>query len=457
MRFAFYFLYYLLTALTARDFKVVILTFPMFAAILFATRFTSSKRIDYIDAVSIIYFIAFVIVPLQKVEDWAFPTSLMSRGFPYPEYYFIIVSALALFSYITLTFFMRRSVAPINKVALYTPPAPALIFVGIGVFLTLVAIAASGSVGNLLASRYARESTDVGFIVPITIAALSINATFTVVRKDPNPIRKAGTILIACACLLFVCNPLNTARFFLLGAWIPVLATLAPVILNPFWFYLAIPFTFLFVLPVLNITTRFSTDRFSQIQDLFASKSAIFEISYFDLLEAGCDAIRYVERYGHENGGLFVSTVLSFFPRSLWPGKPINSGLLVGYMNDAEGLGNTNLAVPWFMDGYMDFGIIGGLVYAFLLAITFGYVRKNITKTINGIDVFFLLFLANIAIITRGTLAVTYILILFQTLFLLAYQGAFARAPGRAPRSRMPRPAQNGGRSPAPARRAPPV
>jgi uncharacterized membrane-anchored protein YitT (DUF2179 family) len=116
----------------------------------------------------------------------------------------------------------------------------------------------------------------------------------------------------------------------------------------------------------------------------------------------------------------------------MWPEKPINSGLLVGWMNVDEGGGNENLAVPWFMDGYMDFGIAGALVYAVLLGAAFAVIRK-LNGRVNGVDLTMFIFIANCPILIRGTLAVVYVMILFQLVFLFIYKKVFAQQVNPAP------------------------
>ncbi len=58
-----------------------------------------------------------------------------------------------------------------------------------------------------------------------------------------------------------------------------------------------------------------------------------------------------------------------FIPRSVWPGKPIGSGHELAGISD---LGFSNIAMNFFGEGYVNFGIIGVFVFAISLGILFG-------------------------------------------------------------------------------------
>jgi hypothetical protein len=426
LRFAFFLLVYGVTLLGGVDLFAFGITAPMFLAILASLAFTPKDRIGYVDGAAVVYFISFVIVPLQKMSGFTFVGGELDRGAPYPIEYFLIVAALALVSYIALVAFLRPRpvrMSPQRR----TIEIPSMVILAVGVVLLAVDFLVAGSFENLLAPRNLRVAGDFDFAVVAIVALLSINAVFAILRRDADRTTQIAVASFACACLLVAANPWNLARFALFGAWIPVLLCIAPSMLRTARFYLAIPAVLLVALPVLSITTRFSSDRYYLLGDIFRGENSIFQISNFNLFELSCEAIRYVSRHGYEQGSVMVSTVLTFVPRAWWPGKPINGGLLIGYMNVDEGYTNQNLAEPFFMDGYMDFGIAGSIVYGITLAGLYALLRRGFAYRINGFDLYFLLFLANITILTRGTLAVVYNLFLFQLLFLFLYVKFFSR------------------------------
>jgi len=432
LRVGFYLLVYVLTLLGGVDLFALAITAPMFVAILASLALTPRDRIGYVDTLAVVYFISFVVVPLQTISDYSFVGGEFNHAVPYPRSYFFLVATLALLSYGLLVAFLRprRELAPPQPrmVAI-----PSLWIVLTGPALVLLALALAGSLDNMFAARYDRVRGDLDVLNPVIVALLSINATFAVIRRDTGPFAKLAVAGFACLCLLVVANPLNLARFVLLGAWIPVIFCALPSLLRPQRFYLAVPAIVLVVLPVLNITTRFGSERSDLLGEVFRGQNSVFKIAYFNLFELGCEAVRFVERYGHEFGSVFVSTVLTYVPREWWPGKPLSSGLLIGYMNVDEGGGNEYLAVPWFMDGYMDFGIAGSIAYSLALAAGFVLARKIFAQRVEGFDLYFLVFLANIAILIRGSLAVVMLLFLFQLVFLYAYTRAFTRPPASAP------------------------
>lgn len=401
----------------------MIITFPLFVAIIFFLFNQGNENVGYVDGVSIIYFISFVIVPMQKISDRSFEYSGIGNGVTYQLEYFLIVSGLALVSYIALAFFLRKSISNRGSPN-FDVSVNGSVLIIIALTFALVAVFVSGSIDNLQASRGIKVYSDYGPTIDVLSALLCVNAVFSILRMDTNKVSKLLTCIFCCGCLLFVANPFNSSRFVLLGVWIPVLISIFPSILRLGIFYLATPFILLVMLPVLNLTTRLDSWEFDS-DTVYGYGDSIFVISFFDLFECCCEALRYISRFGYQNGELFLFTISAYIPRSFWPDKPVNSGLLIGRMNVREGLHNENLAVPWFMDGYMDFGIVGSVLYGLVLAGAFVLIRKKLSVHVKGVDLAFLMFIANIAILVRGTLGVVMHLYIFEILGLVLYSKMF--------------------------------
>lgn len=428
LRPVFYFLIYILVLLTGPDLLAILVTLPLFVAIMVTLLNEDRNRIGYIDGISLIYFISFVVVPMQKISDRTFNYSGIGNGVTYPQEYFVIVAGLALASYVALAVVLRN--VPVArfwdakiKISKWYLIIAAVVFV-------VTAILLSGSIENLQAPRYDKEYDAYTIFVTIVDAFLCINAIFAIMREDANKVGKVLTALFCVLCLLWVANPFNTARFVLLGVWIPVILCVFPRFTNPGVFYILVPLALLVVLPVLSITTRQGVAEINA-ETVYGYGTSIFVISFFDLFECSVEALRHISRFGYQGGNLLLFTVFTFVPRTIWPEKPINSGLLIGQMNVREGLHNENLAVPWFIDGYMDFGIVGSLAYGVLLACAFAFVRSKVKVNVGGVDLVFLVFIANVAILIRGTLGVVMYLYVFQLLALFVYSKLFVRTVPR--------------------------
>jgi hypothetical protein len=91
--------------------------------------------------------------------------------------------------------------------------------------------------------------------------------------------------------------------------------------------------------------------------------------------------IEYVERYGHTLGQQLLGSVFFFVPRSLWITKPNGTGQLVGqYLMDNYSMWFYNLSNPLQSEGFIEFGLIGIILYAAFLA----YLGKLTFKMINS-------------------------------------------------------------------------
>lgn len=73
----------------------------------------------------------------------------------------------------------------------------------------------------------------------------------------------------------------------------------------------------------------------------------------------------YVRDYGIVYGKQLLGTLLFFVPRAFWNTKPIATGALIA---SAQGQSYTNVSCPFVAEGYMNFGLIGVLIFTIFLA-----------------------------------------------------------------------------------------
>nr|WP_042245219.1 O-antigen polysaccharide polymerase Wzy [Nonlabens ulvanivorans] len=84
--------------------------------------------------------------------------------------------------------------------------------------------------------------------------------------------------------------------------------------------------------------------------------------------------MEHVEFDGLSYGYQLLSALLFFVPRSLWVAKPDASGLIVGnHVIDHYDFYFANLSNPYIAEGYMNFGIIGIIFMAIVLALSIVY------------------------------------------------------------------------------------
>ena len=80
-------------------------------------------------------------------------------------------------------------------------------------------------------------------------------------------------------------------------------------------------------------------------------------------------SIDWVRNYGFSYGYQLLGGLLFFVPRSIWTSKPISSGQLVGehLVNDYN-FNFTNLSNPLISEGFLNFGILGVVIFPIVLA-----------------------------------------------------------------------------------------
>lgn len=123
----------------------------------------------------------------------------------------------------------------------------------------------------------------------------------------------------------------------------------------------------------------------------------------FDAYSNLIGTMHYVEQNGYRMGKQILMLFLFYIPRKIWINKPINTGLLVGnYLMYNYEMWFNNLSNPIVSEAYIDFGIVGVIIYACLL----GYITKKVE--INVTDNFSLLvsifISANLFFVLRGAL-----------------------------------------------------
>lgn len=120
---------------------------------------------------------------------------------------------------------------------------------------------------------------------------------------------------------------------------------------------------FLFpLLTVLRYSNKEINTKFGSLQDVF---SFSFSGGDFDAYSSFCSTIHYVSENGITWGRQLTTVLLFFIPRSIWSSKSVGSGSLVNRLEHSD---FTNFSSPFIAEGYINFGIIGSLLFFVLLA-----------------------------------------------------------------------------------------
>ena len=102
-------------------------------------------------------------------------------------------------------------------------------------------------------------------------------------------------------------------------------------------------------------------------------------------------------------GRQLVGALLFWFPRSLWESKPLGSGAF-----SAEQYSDfTNISMPWFAEGYINFGFCGIFLFTILLSWFCSFYDSKYwenTNTYKKITPYYLLLVSSLLFILRGDL-----------------------------------------------------
>lgn len=148
--------------------------------------------------------------------------------------------------------------------------------------------------------------------------------------------------------------------------------------------------------------------------------------------------MQYVETEGLQLGRQLLGALLFFLPRQIWPDKPLSTGDTLGeYLVLHSNLWFTNISAPLPLEGYVDFGITGIIVYAIALAVyaqrlDYFIDRGNaVDKTSALYFSFYLTFVMRGAFLPAFAYGVGAYLALNVLPALFSWVGAKARAMGR--------------------------
>ncbi|MFJ7493386.1 hypothetical protein ACIQZB_19480 [Streptomyces sp. NPDC097727] len=174
--------------------------------------------------------------------------------------------------------------------------------------------------------------------------------------------RSPSTVLVWCALLilnLVVNNPISNARYWFLTVLVSLLFTAFPSSAAMYRSVLAMGVVGALVLFPYADRFRYDSAGYRPVDS-----SSVFEplaTKDYDQTVMFANTITWVETRGHTYGRQLAGSALFFVPRSVWSGKPEDTGVRVGQW---MGMNMTNLSAPLWTELWVDFGapgMVGGL------------------------------------------------------------------------------------------------
>ncbi len=168
--------------------------------------------------------------------------------------------------------------------------------------------------------------------------------------------------------LLIVCFPFGMARYKMAVIYVGLMLIILPLLRKGPWFLLMMLLGLVVIFPVINAFRNMSFDEVNVAETFVAVITSLME----DFLIGDYDAYtmfmliqEYVAEKGLSYGMQLVGVLFFFIPRSIWPTKPVGSGQTAAeFFNWSF----TNLSCPLPAEGFVNFGIIGVILFAFTLS-----------------------------------------------------------------------------------------
>ncbi|MFI9626116.1 hypothetical protein [Streptomyces sp. NPDC052042] len=170
-------------------------------------------------------------------------------------------------------------------------------------------------------------------------------------RRTPSTVLVWGALAVLNA---VVNNPVSNARYWFLTVLVSLLFTVFPSSSAMHRSVLALGVAGALVLFPYADRFRYESAGYRPIES-----SSVFEplaTKDYDQTVMVANTVTWVGSRGHTYGHQLAGSALFFVPRSVWSGKPEDTGVRVGQW---MGMSMTNLSAPLWAELWVDFGVIG--------------------------------------------------------------------------------------------------
>ncbi len=161
--------------------------------------------------------------------------------------------------------------------------------------------------------------------------------------------------------------PQSISRYMIGFVYIAILLAVLRKKLTSRKFDIILILIFSIVFPMFQI---FKWYTFEQVLEkpsiLIENSSKSYNNVDFDAYSMFSRTINYTDSSGLKYGKQLSSSLFFIIPRKIWNNKPQPTGLVVA---EAQNQFFTNVSAPLVAEGYIDFGIIGVIVYAIIVSI----------------------------------------------------------------------------------------
>jgi hypothetical protein len=429
-RLTFFIGYYILNVLFAVDTFVAALTFPSFLLCCFNVSRIAGASATVEDMLWLLMYVFFVIAPCQTLRFGHFEnegpvTGLFFTNAEIATAYAIIF--LFLLSATVTTVLVRRLVPRTEPVQYWLKDSalPVLVALSVAAFAAFVVL--QGGLGNVLADRYSKEVSDdaaAGIVATAAIALEMVAGLLICVyvkcktpRTSMRLVAVGASSAVAFVLLTITQNPFNTARFYFVITWLPIVLVFISGKLGIKTFYLSVLVGLVVVMPMLNLTTRSGASLAEAVE--VVDVSSVLTIPGLDVLDMLVFELRYLELSDFFWGAKTLGLLLFFVPRGLWTSKETVLASDMGVVLADLGMAGTpNLSGFVAGDFYADLGMAGVAIGAVAIAFLLTFFGSKRAVLVHGMDLRGFIFLASSPILVRGALGSVIALTFCELIFL---------------------------------------
>jgi len=358
------------------------ISLSFFTNLLFIVVFSSlhifSKKISLMDSVFLVFYYTFFwLAPVLQTKEGIYPNTMpVEPRLVVLTNFYLLVFGVGYFAFKNLFKIKIRTIRINEKYyKLNQKTFKILFFLTIIIFISFFnyiitkMISLSGISLDIETSWMLILNTFI-FSFPLYLAYHS-----SLTMKNINS--KVVMLIISILLLLFFKNPFLVKR-----------NALGPIYITLFFIFFKKKFNnfriLLFLILSLSIIFPFSQalthNKNLVVGDLYETvvirlktmdvKQALTSLDY-DAWSNFMAAIKYSEIESITYGRQLVGAVLFFVPRAIWPNKPIGSGHFVAenMLMTRYSFWFTNISMPLPAEGYINFGILGIILFAFILAL----------------------------------------------------------------------------------------
>ncbi|WP_328913161.1 MULTISPECIES: O-antigen polymerase [unclassified Streptomyces] len=207
--------------------------------------------------------------------------------------------------------------------------------------------------------------------VPALLALLFLIRWMTTSRRARRSFPAIGALAGLVVVNAIVNNPVSNPRYWFLTVVFSILFTAFPR--SPVVYRSALVVGVVAALLLFPFLDRYRYDTGGRRPVQSSSALEPLTLKDYDQVGMFANTLTFVDSgAGHAHGRQLAGDVFFFVPRSVWHGKPLDSGVRVGRW---MGMTNTNLSSPLWAELWLDFGPLG--MAAGFLALGYGSARAD--------------------------------------------------------------------------------